>query len=93
LPVSFSSTTECFEFYDLAPADFATIYNITPLRKGGRTVTGKGQSVTAIEDTDIHPKDWYTFRNVFGLSSYSGTFSQIHPAPPTGAMETKWKRP
>lgn len=79
------TTTECLEFYDLAPADFATVYNINPLRHGEKTVTGKGQSVTVIEDTDIQPKDWYTFRNVFGLSSYSGTFSQIHPAPATGA--------
>lgn len=63
--------------YDIAPPDFATIYNVNPLYKAG--ITGKGQTVAVLEDTDILSKDVATFRKAFGLSSYTGTFAQIHP--------------
>ncbi len=65
--------------YDEAPADLATIYNVTPLYKARKPITGKGQTVVVLEDTDIDPADVATFRKAFGLSSYSGTFAQIHP--------------
>ncbi|HVN63828.1 MAG TPA: S53 family peptidase, partial [Candidatus Binataceae bacterium] len=74
---------------DLAPADFATIYNINPLRALGTPITGAGQTIVVIEDTDMKPDDWSTFRNAFGLSSFSGTFTQIHPGPPTGVKHLK----
>jgi subtilase family serine protease len=64
-----------------APPDFATIYNITPLYKASKPITGKGQTVTVVEASDINPADMTTFRSAFGLSSYSGKFSQIHPGP------------
>jgi len=67
------------ELYFEAPPDFATIYNVTPLYKKG--VTGEGQTVVPLEDTDINPADVATFRSAFGLSSYSGTFTIIHPGP------------
>jgi subtilase family serine protease len=67
--------------YDEAPADFATIYNVAPLYKGHRPITGKGQTVVVLEVTDVNPADVATFRSAFGLSSYSGKFSQIHPGP------------
>ena len=69
------------QFYDEAPPDFATIYNVTPLYKGARPITGKGQTVVVLEASNIKPADVATFRSAFGLSSYSGTFSQIHPGP------------
>jgi subtilase family serine protease len=65
--------------YDEAPADLATIYNVTPLYKASKPITGKGQTVVVLEDTDINPADVATFRKAFGLASYSGTFAQIHP--------------
>ncbi len=65
--------------YDEAPADLATIYNVTPLYKAKKPITGKGQTVVVLEDTDINPADVATFRKSFGLSSYAGTFTQIHP--------------
>jgi subtilase family serine protease len=65
------------ELYVIAPPDFATIYNVSPLYKAG--ITGKGQTVVPLEDTDINPADVATFRKAFGLSSFSGTFKQIHP--------------
>src|SRR5208282_295244 len=65
-------------------ADLATIYNMNPLFNGG--VSGQGQTVVVIEDTNVYlTTDWTTFRSTFGLSSFtSGSFTQIHPAPPTG---------
>jgi len=64
---------------DVAPPDFATIYNVGPLYKSG--VTGKGQIVAVLEISNIHASDVETFRSAFGLSSFSGKFSQIHPGP------------
>jgi subtilase family serine protease len=67
------------ELYLVAPADFATIYNVNPLYKGNNPVTGKGQTIAVLEDTDMLSADVATFRAAFGLSSYRGTFRQIHP--------------
>src|ERR1700733_6141744 len=74
-PGSFDGATQ----YDEGPADLATIYNVTPLYKASKPITGKGQTVVVLEDTDINPADVATFRKAFGLASYSGTFAQIHP--------------
>jgi subtilase family serine protease len=65
--------------YDEAPADLATIYNVTPLYTAKAPITGKGQTVVVLEDTDIQSADVAKFRSSFGLSKYSGTFSQVHP--------------
>jgi subtilase family serine protease len=61
------------------PADLATIYNFNPLFSRG--ITGQGQTIVVIEDTDVYDtSDWTTFRNEFGLSSYTaGSFAQVHP--------------
>jgi len=67
------------QWYDEAPPDFATIYNVAPLYTAPKPITGKGQTVAVLEVTDIQAADVVTFRSAFGLSSYSGTFSQIHP--------------
>ena len=74
-PDAFDGVTQ----YDEGPADLATIYNVTPLYKASKPITGKGQTVVVLEDTDINPADVATFRKAFGLASYSGTFAQIHP--------------
>ena len=69
------------EQYDEAPPDFATIYNVAPLYKGSSPITGKGQTIAVLEVTDIKTEDVSTFRKAFGLSSYSGMFRFVHPAP------------
>ncbi len=70
-------------YYAVAPADLATIYNLNPLFKAG--LTGQGQTIAVIEDTDVYSTtDWNTFRSVFGLSSYAGSLTQVHPHPPSG---------
>ncbi|MGO9713402.1 MAG: protease pro-enzyme activation domain-containing protein [Polyangiaceae bacterium] len=65
-------------FYAVAPADFATIYDLNPLFSEG--YRGAGQTVVVVEDTNIkNASDVTSFRSAFGLSGYAGTFSQVHP--------------
>jgi subtilase family serine protease len=63
----------------VVPDDLHTIYNFDPVYKDG--VTGKGETVVVIEDTNVYSTaDWDTFRSTFGLSKYKkGSFTQIHP--------------
>jgi subtilase family serine protease len=64
----------------VVPADLATIYNVKPLFAGG--INGRGQTIVAIEDTDVYSEaDWTAFRSTFGLASYrTGSLKQVHPA-------------
>ncbi len=63
----------------VVPDDLHTIYNFNPVYKNN--ITGKGQTIVVIEDTDVYSlKDWAVFRATFGLSKYKdGSFTQIHP--------------
>jgi len=70
-------------YYGVVPGDLATIYNFNPVFNSG--ITGQGQTIVLIEDTDLYSTaDWTTFRSTFGLSGYSGSLNQTHPAPPSG---------
>jgi subtilase family serine protease len=68
-------------FQLLVPGDLATIYNINPVYRAG--ISGKGQTVVVLEDSDVLPEDWNTFRENFGLNAKfpSGTLTQVHPQP------------
>src|SRR5215471_4028491 len=70
--------------YALVPVDLATIYNLNPLFSSG--ISGQGQSIVLIEDTDVFSAaDWTTFRSTLGLSGYSSaSFASLHPAPSGG---------
>ena len=74
---TFTSNGSTFEA--VVPADLATIYNFKPLFAAG--ISGQGQSVVVIEDTNVYSTaNWTTFRSVLGLSSYTGgSFTQTHP--------------
>jgi subtilase family serine protease len=63
----------------VVPDDLHTIYNFDQVYNDG--VTGKGETVVVIEDTNVYSTaDWDTFRSTFGLSKYKkGSFTQIHP--------------
>src|SRR5277367_864521 len=69
--------------YGLAPSDFATIYNVLPLWNAG--ITGTGQTIAIISDSDINPADLTNFRSLFGLPAanfqrtYTPTFSSSNP--------------
>jgi subtilase family serine protease len=70
--------TEGGGYYAVVPADLAKIYNFNPLFAAG--ISGQGQTVVVIEDTNVHSTaDWTRFRSVFGLSGYKGSFTQVHP--------------
>ncbi len=66
----------------LGAADLATIYNFNPLFKAG--ITGKGQTIVVVEDTDLFTNDDFTlFRKNMGLSRPypTGNLSVVHPGP------------
>ena len=64
--------------YAMVPGDLATIYNLNPLFNSG--VSGQGQTIALIENTNLFStSDWNTFRSTFGLSSFSGSLSTVHP--------------
>jgi hypothetical protein len=49
----------------VGPADFATIYNVTPLWNAG--IDGTGQTIAIVADSNINIKDVRDFRTMFGL--------------------------
>jgi pseudomonalisin len=51
----------------LAPADFATIYNVNPLYNATPAIDGTGQSVAIVGRTNINVGDVQFFRSFFGL--------------------------
>lgn len=53
--------------YFLAPADFATIYNVLPLWKASPPIDGTGQTIAIVAETNINIQDVADFRNLFGL--------------------------
>jgi subtilase family serine protease len=65
--------------YGVSPWDFATIYNVTPLWNAG--ITGAGQSIAIVSETDINIQDISTFRAVFGLPANDPTLIQNGPDP------------
>jgi subtilase family serine protease len=57
--------------YGLAPYDFATIYNVLPLWNAN--ITGSGQTIAIVSDSDINPADLTNFRSLFGLPAANFT--------------------
>jgi pseudomonalisin len=55
--------------YALAPADYATIYNINPLYRAG--INGRGTTIAVVGRTNISLSDVTSFRSLFGLNSNS----------------------
>jgi hypothetical protein len=76
---SASVPTEPGTCYAVTPQDNAVIYNLNPLWSAG--ISGQGQTIVLVEDTDTYSGagDWNTYRSTFGLSGYSGTYTQLHP--------------
>jgi subtilase family serine protease len=60
--------------YTLAPYDFATIYNVLPLWKAN--ITGSGQTIAIVSDSDINKADFTNFRSLFGLPA--GTLNVVY---------------
>src|SRR5712692_1442049 len=53
------------QFFPLAPADFAKIYNVVPLWTAG--ITGTGQSIAVLGESNIKVQDVVDFRTIFSL--------------------------
>ena len=62
--VTFSSTPA---FYALGPADFATIYNINPLRQQQPTIDGTGSAIAVVGRTEFNLGDIDQFKTTFGV--------------------------
>ncbi len=67
--------------YYLVPADLATIYDFDRAFNAASPVTGNGQTITVVEDSDVYSSnDWYAFRQTLGPSIYSsGSLAVMHP--------------
>lgn len=52
---------------DVAPYDFATIYNVLPLWNASTPINGTGQTIAVVGTSDIDLTDVSTFRTAFGL--------------------------
>ena len=61
----FTFTSGGEDFFALGPADFATIYNVTPLWTAG--IDGTGESIAIIQESNINVSDVHNFRALFGL--------------------------
>ena len=58
----------------LAPADFATIYNVNPLYNAAPAIDGTGQTIAIVGRTDINLGDVQFFRSFFGLPANDPIF-------------------
>lgn len=92
------------DFYAVGPADFATIYNLKPLRSKnnfyGAPILGSNVTIAVLEDSMMNPADWQTFRKAFGLAPFPGTLTLVNPggctspglngAEDESALDTEW---
>ena len=53
--------------YALAPEDFATQYDVTPLYKASTPLTGTGQTIAIVNESNINTNFVNNFRTLFGL--------------------------
>ena len=76
----YTFTAGGYTYEAVTPGDLATIYNLTPLFANGNT--GAGQTIALIEDADLYSaQDWTTFRDMFGLSQYTGgSLTTVQPS-------------
>ncbi|WP_348262676.1 Ig-like domain repeat protein [Telmatobacter sp. DSM 110680] len=73
--IGFTSSNGPIE--DVAPYDFATIYNILPLWNAATPIDGTGQTIAIAGRSDVKSGDVSQFRSTFGLSG-GGAFNTIH---------------
>ncbi len=63
--INIGSGSNAYTIEDVAPYDFATIYNVVPLWNS--SIDGTGQTIAIAGTSDIDTADVATFRSVFGL--------------------------
>ena len=62
---------------DVAPYDFATIYNVLPLWTASTPISGAGQTIAIAGTSNINPADITTFRAAFGLPAYTASNAPV----------------
>jgi len=79
----------------LAPADFATIYDLAPLSQAG--LDGTGQSIAVVGESDVLATDLSGFRTRYGLPAnpprlvlYSGVDPGYNGAEVEGTLDLEW---
>ncbi len=79
----------------LAPQDWATIYDVSPLYQAG--FKGAGQSIAVVGQSDVQLSDLRTFRSTFGLSAndpkmvlYSGVDPGYTGSQVEGDLDLQW---
>ena len=63
--ITVGSGSSAYQIEDIAPYDFATIYNVLPL--WNNSIDGTGQTIAIAGTSDINASDVASFRSVFGL--------------------------
>ncbi len=58
-------------FEEVAPYDFATIYNLLPLWQAATPIDGTGQTIAIVGTSSINLSDVDSFRSIFGLPAYT----------------------
>ncbi len=74
--------------YGVAPGDFATIYNTTPLISGTTKIDGTGVTIAIVQDSNVYLTDIQQFRNLFGLSNNFTESNIIMDGPDPGVQNT-----
>jgi subtilase family serine protease len=67
LGITIGSGSSAYTVEDVAPYDFATIYNVLPLWNATTPIDGTGQTIAIAGISDINLADVASFRQIFGL--------------------------
>jgi hypothetical protein len=70
--------------FGVGPADFATIYNTTPLLNGSPKIDGSGQTIAIVGESNIDVQDVIDFRTMFGLTQNFSSNNVILNGPDPG---------
>lgn len=65
--ITVGSTGNTFQVEDVAPYDWAAIYNVLPLWNASTPIDGTGQKIAIAGTSNINLSDVATFRSTFGL--------------------------
>ena len=72
--MGFGCGTNC-QIEDVAPNDFAAIYNVLPLWNATSPIDGTGQTIAIVGRSDVRAADVASFRSTFKLTG--GAFNLI----------------
>ncbi|HTX77587.1 MAG TPA: Ig-like domain repeat protein [Terracidiphilus sp.] len=73
--ITIGTGSSAYTIEDVAPYDFATIYNVLPLWNASTPIDGTGQTIAIAGTSDINLNDVSSFRSLFGLPA--GTAPKI----------------